>query len=264
MHLRQSRDSEGNELAISSQREGCLKLCQHKGWNDISEYPDNDRSATNGKPRPSYQRMMKDIADGKVARVVVWDLDRLHRQPIELEHLTNNLTDRLTEIDPNNLWVGSVYLNRQGRAGLHTGHMDDFYTPLNGHVVGMVARDFHPEANPGRKRSLVTARLFHRENPRCSRQCVTANFGIPQLPLPSEDDGKEGDDDGAEDVPMEEEVANLRNYSHGLNRLHGTHASTADQYRSQLSCRWGCADIRKLQVAPKHPHAPAPPPGRVA
>jgi DNA invertase Pin-like site-specific DNA recombinase len=61
-------------------------LCKSKGWNDIREYPDNDRSATNGKPRPAYQQMLKDIAAGKVARVVVWDLDRLHRQPIELEH----------------------------------------------------------------------------------------------------------------------------------------------------------------------------------
>ncbi len=86
MYLRQSRDAEGNELAISRQREGCLKLCQAKGWNDVREYPDNDRSATNGKPRPAYQLMLRDIEASRIARVVVWDLDRLHRQPIELEH----------------------------------------------------------------------------------------------------------------------------------------------------------------------------------
>jgi DNA invertase Pin-like site-specific DNA recombinase len=85
VYLRQSKDREGNELAISRQRDGCLKLCREKGWNTIREYPDNDRSATNGKPRPKYQLMLKDIAAGKVTRVVVWDLDRLHRQPIELE-----------------------------------------------------------------------------------------------------------------------------------------------------------------------------------
>ncbi|MFZ0714788.1 recombinase family protein [Mycobacterium sp.] len=86
VYLRQSRDSEGNELAIDRQRDGCLTLCRQKGWNDIREYPDNDRSASNGKTREKYQQMLKDIAAGKVARVVVWDLDRLHRQPIELEH----------------------------------------------------------------------------------------------------------------------------------------------------------------------------------
>jgi DNA invertase Pin-like site-specific DNA recombinase len=86
VYLRQSKDSEGNELAIDRQREGCLKLCRDKGWNNIREYPDNDRSASNGKTRENYQLMLKDITAGKVARVVVWDLDRLHRQPIELEH----------------------------------------------------------------------------------------------------------------------------------------------------------------------------------
>jgi DNA invertase Pin-like site-specific DNA recombinase len=86
LYLRQSKDAQSDELAISRQREGCLKLCQAKGWNDIREYPDNDRSATNGKPRPAYQRMLSDVEAGRVARVVVWDLDRLHRQPIELEH----------------------------------------------------------------------------------------------------------------------------------------------------------------------------------
>lgn len=94
MYLRQSRDSEGNELAISRQRDGCLTLCQSKGWDDIREYPDNDRSATNGKPRPKYQQMLKDIEAGKVARVVVWDLDRLHRQPIELEHFMKLADDK--------------------------------------------------------------------------------------------------------------------------------------------------------------------------
>ena len=79
VYLRQSKDSEGNELAIDRQRDGCLKLCKAKGWNSIREYPDNDRSASSGRPRPAYQLMLKDIADGKVTRVVVWDLDRLHR-----------------------------------------------------------------------------------------------------------------------------------------------------------------------------------------
>ena len=86
VYLRQSKDSEGNELAIDRQREGCLKLCREKSWTNIREYPDNDRSATNGKTREKYQLMSADIRAGKVARVVVWDLDRLHRQPLELEH----------------------------------------------------------------------------------------------------------------------------------------------------------------------------------
>jgi site-specific DNA recombinase len=85
MYLRQSLDREGKELAVSRQREDCAAVCTTKKW-AWTEYRDNDKSATNGKERPAYQRMLRDITAGKVDAVVVWDLDRLHRQPIELEH----------------------------------------------------------------------------------------------------------------------------------------------------------------------------------
>src|ERR1700756_936078 len=85
VYLRQSMDRNGDELAISRQREDCLKLCRSRDW-AAAEYVDNDTSATNGKSRPSYQRMLTDITAGRIDAVVAWDLDRLHRRPIELEH----------------------------------------------------------------------------------------------------------------------------------------------------------------------------------
>jgi DNA invertase Pin-like site-specific DNA recombinase len=48
-------------------------------------YTDNDISASNGKPRPAYRRMLDDLREGLAGAVVVWDLDRLHRRPKELE-----------------------------------------------------------------------------------------------------------------------------------------------------------------------------------
>jgi DNA invertase Pin-like site-specific DNA recombinase len=93
VYLRQSKDSNGDELAISRQREDCLKLCEQKGWTPTTEYPDNGKSASSGKLRPEYQRMLADIEAGKVDAVVVWDLDRLHRRPIELEAFID-LADR--------------------------------------------------------------------------------------------------------------------------------------------------------------------------
>jgi site-specific DNA recombinase len=51
-----------------------------------TEYVDNDISAYSGKRRPAYERMLTDIEGGKLDAVVAWDLDRLHRRPIELEH----------------------------------------------------------------------------------------------------------------------------------------------------------------------------------
>lgn len=48
-------------------------------------YADNDVSASGGKPRPQYQRLLQDMRDGLIDVVLVWHTDRLHRQPAELE-----------------------------------------------------------------------------------------------------------------------------------------------------------------------------------
>ncbi|OBI33761.1 recombinase family protein [Mycobacterium sp. E2238] len=84
VYLRISSDPTGEHLGVTRQREDCLALCAEKGWEPV-EYLDNDVSASNGKPRPAYERMLADIEAGTVAAVVAWDLDRLHRRPIELE-----------------------------------------------------------------------------------------------------------------------------------------------------------------------------------
>jgi DNA invertase Pin-like site-specific DNA recombinase len=87
LYLRQSLDKHGDMLAVDRQRDGCRALCADRGWTDLAEYIDNDTSATNGKPRPAYARLLADIDGGKVTALVVWDLDRLYRQPRELEDL---------------------------------------------------------------------------------------------------------------------------------------------------------------------------------
>ncbi|MGV0746394.1 recombinase family protein [Mycolicibacterium sp. XJ870] len=84
VYLRQSLDRTGEGLAVARQREDCLKLCDQRGWTPV-EYCDNDTSASVGR-RPQYERMLADIRNGSIGAVVVWDLDRLHRRPVELEH----------------------------------------------------------------------------------------------------------------------------------------------------------------------------------
>jgi DNA invertase Pin-like site-specific DNA recombinase len=92
VYLRQSRDQNGTGLAVGRQRQDCLELCRGRGW-EASEYLDNDISAYSGKRRPEYERMLADIEARKLHAVVCWDLDRLHRRPIELEHFME-LADR--------------------------------------------------------------------------------------------------------------------------------------------------------------------------
>jgi DNA invertase Pin-like site-specific DNA recombinase len=84
VYLRQSLDKLGDELAISRQWDECVALCERKGWTPI-KYEENNTSATKGT-RPAYRQMLEDIEAGAVDAVVAWNLDRLHRQPIELEH----------------------------------------------------------------------------------------------------------------------------------------------------------------------------------
>lgn len=85
LYLRQSKDSEGNELAINRQRDMCTGLVAKRGGMIAFEYVDNDVSASSAKPRPAYQRLVSDVQAGRVDVVVAWNLDRLTRRPREIE-----------------------------------------------------------------------------------------------------------------------------------------------------------------------------------
>lgn len=84
VYLRISADRAGQKLGVARQRADCEKLCAEKGWTPV-EFCDNDVSAASGKCRPAYEKMLDAIRGGSVGAVVAWDLDRLHRRPIELE-----------------------------------------------------------------------------------------------------------------------------------------------------------------------------------
>jgi site-specific DNA recombinase len=85
IYCRISEDRLGAGLGVERQREDCEKLAASKGWTVVETYVDNDISAYTGKPRPAYRRLLADLDAGNIQAVVVWHLDRLHRQPKELE-----------------------------------------------------------------------------------------------------------------------------------------------------------------------------------
>src|SRR6266581_5138919 len=60
-------------------------LAHPKRWTVIERYVDDDVSAWSGRPRTEYRRLLDDIRSGFLDAVLVWHLDRLHRQPRELE-----------------------------------------------------------------------------------------------------------------------------------------------------------------------------------
>jgi len=63
----------------------CEQLALQKGWQVVGRYVDDDVSAYGGKPRPQYVKLLDDLRDGTISGVLVYHLDRLHRQPKELE-----------------------------------------------------------------------------------------------------------------------------------------------------------------------------------
>ncbi len=85
IYARISADVEGESLGVQRQLEDCRKLAADRGWPVGAEYVDNDVSAFSGKPRQQYARMLADLESGARDAVIVYNLDRLHRRPSELE-----------------------------------------------------------------------------------------------------------------------------------------------------------------------------------
>ena len=90
LYLRLSRDDElkGESGSISTQRTMLTQYCTEQKMRIVGEYVDDGWSGTNFD-RPSFQRMIDDIEDGKINCVITKDLSRLGRNYI----LTGQYTD---------------------------------------------------------------------------------------------------------------------------------------------------------------------------
>lgn len=85
IYARISDDREGHALGVARQEADCRALADRLGWPVTSVFVDNDVSATSGRRRPEYERMLEAVRDGRISAVIVWDVDRLTRRPAELE-----------------------------------------------------------------------------------------------------------------------------------------------------------------------------------
>ena len=70
---------------MARQLEDCRKLAAEYGWKVGDEYVDNDLSAFKKQHRPQYQRLLEDLETGVRDAVIVYNMDRLTRQPMQLE-----------------------------------------------------------------------------------------------------------------------------------------------------------------------------------
>lgn len=87
IYVRVSQDRTGAGLAVERQEADCRALAARLGLTvpDGGLYADNDLSATSGRPRPQYLRLLADVRAGRWPVVLVWHTDRLHRSNLELE-----------------------------------------------------------------------------------------------------------------------------------------------------------------------------------
>lgn len=111
IYLRISKDDQATGLAVERQREDCLAIIAARGWELVGEpYVDNAVSASKrAVRRPAYDRMVADYAAGKYDALVCYDLDRLTRQPRQLEDWIDAAEER-----------GLVLVTANGEADLAT------------------------------------------------------------------------------------------------------------------------------------------------
>lgn len=110
VYLRVSLDATGEHLSVNRHREDCEKLAAQRGWTIVGEYLDNSITASKREvQRPGYNQMVEDYAAGNFDALLCYDLDRLTRQPRQLEDWCDAAEER-----------GLVVVTTNGEADLGT------------------------------------------------------------------------------------------------------------------------------------------------
>lgn len=96
VYARISDDTEGDAKGVGRQKDDGLGLARLRRW-DASLYEDNDLSAYQRHViRPRFEQMLEDLASGAIRGIVVYNLDRLARQPKDLERIIDLYDDNPT------------------------------------------------------------------------------------------------------------------------------------------------------------------------
>lgn len=109
IYCRISEDPTGRTAGVRRQEDECRALASSRGVEVLDVLTDNDISATTGKRRPGFERVLDMINGGQADTIVCWHTDRLYRLPRDLEpiiaaaeaHPVRFLTVTASELDLN-------------------------------------------------------------------------------------------------------------------------------------------------------------------
>src|SRR5262245_32678430 len=104
-YCRISSDPKDKREGTARQREDTADICTINGWIAADFYVDDDCSASNGKQRPQWDRLLTDVTAGKIDAIVVWNQDRGWRKMADLESLRPLLEPRGVLLATTNIGV---------------------------------------------------------------------------------------------------------------------------------------------------------------
>lgn len=87
-----ARVSDSSQI-IDTQLLPLREYCQRQGYLNVEEYLDNGFSGSNTK-RPAFERLLKDMREGKLSLILVWKTDRCGRSLLHLLSFLQELRNR--------------------------------------------------------------------------------------------------------------------------------------------------------------------------
>lgn len=91
IYTRISLDQSGEGAGVARQEKECRDLAESLGYTVTAVHCDNSVSAYSGKRRPAFEALLEEPVDA----FIVWALDRLYRQPRDLETIIDRLGTRI-------------------------------------------------------------------------------------------------------------------------------------------------------------------------
>ncbi|MEH0419563.1 recombinase family protein [Streptomyces sp. B21-083] len=221
VYVRLSLDQHGDELGVKRQEEECRAFAAARGWTVREVIADNDVSATSGKVRPGFERLLA----SKPKAILCWHTDRLLRK-----------TEDLLRV---------IALGSNVHA-IHAGHLD-LATPAGRATAKTVTAwaEYEGEQKALRQKA---SNLQAAKNGK-PHKAGLRTFGYADDYVTVVEDEAEAIRKGAEMVLQGETLAAVARYWTGLGLL--APRSTSGTAKGEAK-GWGVGGVKKVLVSPRY------------